>query len=232
MDGNGRWARKQNFLRLEGHRAGIASVKSVIRSCLKRKISILSLFAFSSENWQRPAEEVEFLMTLFLDALQNEVTELSKQGVQLLFSGDRSLLSTELQRQMRTSEQQTQNNAALTLNIMVNYGGKWDITQAVRTVAMEVQAGRLTPEAISESLLSLHLNTAQLPNPDLFIRTSGEYRISNFFLWQLAYTELYFTDVLWPDFGEEEFDKALRSYAKRQRRFGSLPNATLESILE
>jgi undecaprenyl diphosphate synthase len=228
MDGNGRWARKKGMLRLEGHRAGIASVKTVIRSCIKHDISILSLFAFSSENWQRPAEEVDFLMSLFLDALKKEVTKLSEQGVRLLFSGDRSLLSPQLQSQMLESETQTQHNRSLTLNVMVNYGGKWDITQAVKTMALRIQSGSLQPEAVTEAELSKHLNRAQLPDPDLFIRTSGEYRISNFFLWQLAYTELYFTDVLWPDFDECEFDKALHSFANRKRRYGSVSKESTE----
>ncbi len=226
MDGNGRWACQQGMLRFEGHRAGINAVKTVIQCCIKRGIPVLSLFAFSSENWQRPREEVSFLMELFLEALQKEVDELLKHGVRLIFSGDRTLLNPELALQMERAEELTAVNQTLVLNVMVNYGGKWDITQACRMLAEQVKAGKLKPENITEEQVARHLSNHPFGDPDLLIRTSGEQRISNFFLWQLAYTELYFTDILWPEFGEEAFEKALLDYSNRQRRYGVLPKAT------
>ncbi|MCC5791977.1 MAG: isoprenyl transferase [Legionellaceae bacterium] len=222
MDGNGRWAARQGLPRIEGHSAGVQAVKAVVACCLRNHISVLSLFAFSSENWQRPEPEVNFLMGLFLEALRQEVTELTQQGIRLRFSGDRSSLSKELQQEMREAERQTAKNQHLLLNIMVNYGGKWDITQACRAVARQVSTGQLSVDAISESVLARHLSHAGIPDPDLLIRTSGEYRLSNFFLWQSAYTELYFTEILWPDFDEQEFMRAIDSYRKRERRFGVL----------
>lgn len=227
MDGNGRWACQQGKLRFEGHRAGIKAVKTVIQCCIKRGIPVLSLFAFSSENWQRPREEVSFLMELFLEALQKEVNELSLHGVRLIFSGDRTLLNPELALQMERAEQLTADNQTLVLNVMVNYGGKWDITQACRKLVEQVSAGKLKPEDITEEQVEYHLSNHPFGDPDLLIRTSGEQRISNFFLWQLAYTELYFTDILWPEFDEEAFEKALLDYSNRQRRYGVLPETTI-----
>lgn len=220
MDGNGRWAQSHGLLRVEGHRAGVEAVKTVIRCCLQAQIPILSLFAFSSENWSRPEKEVEFLMQLFIEALGQEVQELHQHGVRLRFTGDREALSPILQEQMQAAETLTLNNTRLVLNVVVNYGGKWDIVQAVKTIAKRVCAGELVPEAIDESIISQSLSTDGLPDPDLFIRTSGEQRVSNFFLWQLAYTELYFADVLWPDFTADEFKKALASFSQRERRYG------------
>jgi undecaprenyl diphosphate synthase len=220
MDGNGRWAANQGLLRVEGHRAGVNSVKTTIQCCLKNNVSVLSLFAFSSENWARPETEVECLMDLFLQALEKEVSELSQQGVSLRFTGSREGLSVLLQDRMTEAEQLTAANNRLVLNVVINYGGRWDIIQAAKNISASVLSGDLSLEAISESLFSEHLNTHGLPDPDLFIRTSGERRISNFFLWQLAYTELYFSEVSWPDFNDEEFEKALTSFRQRERRFG------------
>ncbi|KTD23835.1 undecaprenyl pyrophosphate synthetase [Legionella lansingensis] len=220
MDGNGRWAQNRGLLRVEGHRAGVETVKTVIRCCLQTQIPILSLFAFSSENWSRPENEVEFLMQLFIEALGHEVQELHQHGVCLRFTGDRTGLSQKLQEQMQSAEKLTTNNNRLILNVVVNYGGKWDIVQAVKAIAKQVCAGQLKLEDIDESLIGNALSTHDLPDPDLFIRTSGEQRISNFFLWQLAYTELYFTDIQWPDFTAEEFKKALTSFSLRERRYG------------
>ncbi|KTD17339.1 polyprenyl diphosphate synthase [Legionella jordanis] len=220
MDGNGRWALSRGLLRVEGHRAGVEAVKTVIRCCLETGIPILSLFAFSSENWSRPSNEVEFLMQLFIDALGHEVKELHQHGIRLRFTGDRNGLSQKLQEQMQAAEKLTAENNRLTLNVVVNYGGKWDIVQATKTIARQILAGQLKPEDIDESLISNALSTHDLPDPDLFIRTSGEQRISNFFLWQLAYTELHFTDIHWPDFNVEEFRKALDSFSQRERRYG------------
>ncbi len=220
MDGNGRWAQSRGLLRIEGHRAGVESVKTVIRCCLENQIPILSLFAFSSENWSRPENEVEFLMQLFIEALGHEVQELHQHGICLRFTGDRSALSSALCEQMQAAETLTVNNNRLILNIVVNYGGKWDLVEATKTIVKRVCAGELTVDAIDERVLSCALSTHDLIDPDLFIRTSGELRISNFFLWQLAYTEMYFSDVHWPDFNAEEFQKALASFQQRERRYG------------
>lgn len=189
-----------------------------------KKVACLSLFAFSSENWARPMDEVSFLMELFIESLRRELSELNQNGVRMCFTGDRSLLSPTLQQQMREAESVTADNAQLTLNIVVNYGGKWDLVTAAKKAAQAIAQGQLTLDELDEARFASYLDTASLPEPDLFIRTSGELRISNFFLWQLAYTELYFTEVHWPDFGEEELEKALVSFSKRKRRFGQISN--------
>lgn len=223
MDGNGRWAENRSLMRIEGHKAGLESVKTVIQCCLNRKVACLSLFAFSSENWSRPVEEVDFLMQLFLDALKQELAEMHEHGIRLCFSGDRQPLSQVLQKQMQAAEMLTNANKNLILNIVINYGGKWDILTATKKIAAAVKSGDLALADINEKNFGNYLNTAKLPEVDLFIRTSGELRLSNFFLWQLAYTELYFTEVHWPDFKEEAFEQALTEYSKRNRRFGRIP---------
>lgn len=220
MDGNGRWAEQRNLLRFEGHRAGMVSVRTTVKCCLEQGIPVLSLFAFSSENWRRPVAEVEFLMALFIEALQKESEQLEAQGIQLRFLGALDELSPNLQEQMKQAEQITSHNTQLILNLAVNYGGQWDIMAAVKKVAEKVLSKELTLESLTESIFTNYLSTQALPHPDLFIRTSGEKRISNFFLWQLAYTELYFSDIHWPDFTEVEFKKALTSFQERERRFG------------
>ncbi|KTC90941.1 isoprenyl transferase [Fluoribacter dumoffii] len=222
MDGNGRWAESKGLPRIEGHKAGVESVKKIIRCCMTKGIPCLSLFAFSSENWSRPAEEVNFLMELFLESLRKELAELNQHGIRLRFTGDRGLLSAVLQQQMREAERVTENNEQLILNVVVNYGGKWDVVSAAKKVARAVQNGELAIDDITETSFAHYLDTERLPDPDLFIRTSGELRISNFFLWQLAYTELYFCEVHWPDFGEHELEMALASFNKRKRRFGQI----------
>lgn len=222
MDGNGRWAAQRGLLRIEGHRAGVDSVKTIIRCCLHHGIAILSLFAFSSENWARPLNEVDFLMQLFLQALKKEVDELHQHGVSLRFTGCRQALSVSLQHEMEQAEQLTSMNNKLILNIVINYGGRWEIVDAVKSISAKVQAGVVSIDEIDDALFASHLDTHDLPDPDLFIRTSGEQRISNFFLWQLAYTELYFSTVHWPDFNEIEFEQALISFKQRERRFGKL----------
>jgi len=222
MDGNGRWAENQGLPRIEGHKVGVESVRKMIRICMAKKVPCLSLFAFSSENWSRPAEEVNFLMELFIESLRKELVELNRNGIRMRFTGDRSILSPLLQEQMREAEATTANNTQFTLNLVVNYGGKWDIVTAVKKIAQAVVSGELALSDINEERFAHDLDTGDLPEPDLFIRTSGELRISNFFLWQLAYTELYFTDVHWPDFGEQEFELALASFSKRKRRFGQI----------
>lgn len=222
MDGNGRWAQSRGLSRVQGHSAGTEVVKNIIRCCLEHQIPTLSLFAFSSENWSRPETEVTFLMQLFIEALGREIQDLHQHGIRLKFTGDRSGLLVTLQEQMQIAEELTANNQQLILNIVVNYGGKWDLVQAVKTIAKRVEAAELSVDAIDETLLSQSLSIADLPDPDLFIRTSGEQRISNFFLWQLAYTELYFADVHWPDFSADEFEKALASFSQRERRYGKI----------
>lgn len=220
MDGNGRWAKKRLLPRAAGHKAGVDAVRRVVKACIEKKIAVLTLFAFSSENWRRPAQEVSYLMDLFVSALDREAKKLHEQNIKLSFIGDRTRFDEKLQRYMCEAEELTINNDGLHLVIAANYGGQWEISEAARRLAVEVEQGRLSSKEISPELLAAQLNTAHLPAPDLLIRTSGEQRISNFLLWQLAYSELYFTDVLWPDFSAEELDKALAFYAARERRFG------------
>jgi undecaprenyl diphosphate synthase len=220
MDGNGRWARKRGLPRFAGHKAGMDSVRAMVKVCLSEGIECLTLFAFSSENWRRPAEEVGLLMNLFMVALDHEVKKLHKHGVRLRIIGERSAFAPELQQRIAAAEQLTAANTALTLIIAANYGGRWDITQATRNLAERVARGELAADAITPQLLESCLSLAGLPEPDLFIRTGGEQRISNFLLWQLAYTELYFTPLLWPSFDEQALAVALESFAGRQRRFG------------
>ena len=220
MDGNGRWAKARGLPRVAGHKAGVETVRNIVQQCVQKGIEALTLFAFSSENWRRPPQEVGLLMELFLTALQMEVSKLNKNNVRLRVIGDISAFSEKLRNQMTKSQEQTRNNTGLTLVIAVNYGGRWDLAQASRRVAEQVAAGTLKPEQVDEELLGRYVCLHDLPEPDLFIRTSGEQRISNFLLWQLAYTELYFTDTRWPDFDASAFDQALLAYQKRRRRFG------------
>jgi len=220
MDGNGRWAQQRRRPRVIGHRAGARAVNRTIEYCLQHGIGALTLFAFSSENWGRPQDEVDALMKLFLNALDREVDELHRLGVRVRFIGDRSRFNKALLARMDAAEQRTAGNVALALNIAASYGGRQDIAQAARALAVEVAAGRLQPEQIDEALLGAHMALADLPAPDLFIRTGGDTRVSNFLLWQLAYTELWFTDVLWPDFDAGVLQQAIDAYVRRERRFG------------
>lgn len=220
MDGNGRWAKRKFLPRVAGHEAGAESVKQIVRQCSEKGIPILTLFAFSSENWHRPADEVEHLMNLFLQTLQEETESLHKNNIQLVIIGDCSRFEPALREQIRLSQELTEQNTGLTLVIAVNYSGRWDITNATRQIAEEVLKGNIQPSAITPELVNRFVCLSDMPEPDLFIRTSGEQRISNFMLWQFAYTELYFTNVLWPDFTKEEFELALEFYASRERRFG------------
>lgn len=228
MDGNGRWAESRGLPRIEGHRVGLESVRNAIRYCVRHNIPVLSIFAFSSENWARPAAEVDFLMELFVEALDREIKELHEKGVRMRFVGDRGPLSSTLSKRMQSAEKLTSTNTQLSLNVMMNYGGKWDIVQAAKAIARQVADGLIKPEDIDETMFASLLSVSDLPEPDLFIRTSGEQRISNFFLWQLAYTEFYFTDVHWPDFNDEEFDKALACFSQRKRRYGLTSNQLRE----
>lgn len=220
MDGNGRWAKSRFMPRIAGHRAGVEAARQVVRNCAKRKIKVLTLFAFSSENWRRPPQEVSFLMELFLTGLEREVKMLHENNIQLRFIGDRTRFNTKLLEKIQEVELLTCKNTGMVLIIAADYGGQWDIFQAVSQLARQIEAGELKSADLTPELLSSKLSFADLPDPDLFIRTSGEIRISNFMLWQLAYSELYFTDTLWPDFDENELEKALTHYANRERRFG------------
>jgi undecaprenyl diphosphate synthase len=220
MDGNGRWASARGKPRHTGHRAGVKSVRATVEIAAERGVEYLTLFAFSSENWGRPQEEVSNLMNLFLEALRREVDELHRNGVRLRFIGERAQLRPRLVKMIAAAEAKTAANTGLTLNIAVAYGGRWDIVSACRNLAARVASGELASDAIDEQALSNELQLAGAPDPDLLIRTGGEQRVSNFLLWNLAYAELWFTDVLWPEFGKDEFDQALSYYAKKQRRYG------------
>jgi undecaprenyl diphosphate synthase len=220
MDGNGRWAKKRFMPRIAGHRAGVEAARQVVQCCAKRNIKVLSLFAFSSENWRRPAAEVHYLMELFLTSLEREVDMLCENNIQLRFIGDRSRFNQKLQQKIIEVEKLTIKNTGMRLMIAADYGGQWDITHALYQIALDIEAGKVSSNSITPALVASKLSFADLPDPDFFIRTSGEQRISNFMLWQLAYTELYFTDTLWPDFGVNELDEALTYYASRERRFG------------
>ncbi len=220
MDGNGRWAQKRFLPRVAGHKAGVTAVRRAVRLCLDAGIEYLTLFAFSSENWMRPATEVEELMTLFLTLLDKEAHKLNENNICLKVIGDISKFNSRLQHTIHNAEQLTQKNTKLTLVIAANYGGRWDVTQATKKIAEAVKKGELNSEEITSELVNNNLVTAGIPEPDLLIRTSGEQRISNFLLWQLAYTELYFVKELWPDFSKEHFNKALEFFASRERRFG------------
>lgn len=220
MDGNGRWATQRHRPRAFGHRAGVHAVRRVIESCIRAKVEALTLFAFSSENWSRPAGEVRHLMDLFLRSLRKQARELAESGVRLRFIGERDRFSPDLRAAMAEAESATVATQRLTLNIAVNYGGRWDIVNAARELARAARAGLIDPESIDQASFERHLSLSALPEPDLFIRTGGEARISNFLLWHLAYTELYFTSVLWPDFDDAAFSAALAEFAQRERRFG------------
>ena len=220
MDGNGRWAEQRGKFRVSGHKAGVKSVRAAVRFAYQLKLEALTLFAFSSENWRRPEDEVSALMSLFITVLGSEVKKLHRNNICLKVVGERRGFSEHLQRKIADAENLTANNTGVTLNIAANYGGRWDITQASRRLAEQVAAGTLVPTDINEQLLSEHMQLADLAPVDLLIRTGGEHRISNFLLWQLAYAELYFTPVLWPDFGEEAFSDAIAAFVSRERRFG------------
>lgn len=220
MDGNGRWATQRKRPRAFGHRAGVHAVRRVIEACIRTGVQALTLFAFSSENWSRPEGEVRHLMDLFLRALRKEARELAANGVSLRIIGERARFSPDLQAAMAAAEACVVPAPRLTLNIAVNYGGRWDIVSAARALARAAAAGQIDPETIDQACFEQQLSLTALPEPDLFIRTGGESRISNFLLWHLAYTELYFTPVLWPDFDDAAFAAALTEYAQRERRFG------------
>jgi undecaprenyl diphosphate synthase len=223
MDGNNRWARREGFPGVAGHRAGAEVVRDIVEACEARGIRYLTLFAFSSENWGRPRAEVRALLALLSRYLRNEVSKLQSDGVQLRVIGRRDRFSSRLQRLIADAEAATAAGEKATLTLALDYGGRWDMTQVAKTIARDVRDGRLTDNDIDESLVAARLSTAALPDPDLCIRTAGETRVSNFLLWQFAYAEFWFTEVLWPDFDESVLDLALADYAVRERRFGVRP---------
>ena len=220
MDGNNRWAKRRLLPGVAGHKAGVDAVRAVIEVCAEAGVEVLTLFAFSSENWQRPAEEVGALMELFLSALRREARKLNENGISLRIIGDRSRFHPELQAAMLDAEEMTAGSGRFVLQVAANYGGQWDILQAAQRLAREAQEGRLNPDEVTPALFQSYLATGDMPLPDLCIRTGGERRISNFLLWQLAYAELYFSDLFWPDFKHDAMRTALADFAKRQRRFG------------
>ncbi|MDH5408349.1 MAG: isoprenyl transferase [Gammaproteobacteria bacterium] len=220
MDGNGRWAVNRHLPRVAGHKNGVNSVRAVVEASAQLGIEALTLFAFSSENWQRPKQEVETLMELFVTSIEKEVPQLHKNQIRLQFIGDRGAFKPKLQKKINEAEMLTQENKGLRLNIAANYGGKWDVLQAVKSIAERIEVGELKAEQITTDMINDYICLNELPELDLFIRTGGEQRVSNFLIWQLAYAELYFTDLLWPDFDTQAYTNALESYAGRQRRFG------------
>lgn len=224
MDGNGRWAKKRLLPRSVGHRAGADAIQHLVEAVIRQGVKILTIFAFSSENWSRPKEEVNELMNLFLTRLEKKLNELNDKNVRLRFIGELSALNPNLRKRFEEAQMLTKDNQLLELVVAINYGGQWDILEACKKAYQTLAEKQLPISALTQELFNQHLSTEDLPPPDLFIRTSGELRISNFLLWQLAYTELYFTEVLWPDFNEQQLQLALDAYASRQRRFGKIEN--------
>ncbi|MDF7671352.1 isoprenyl transferase [Orbaceae bacterium ESL0721] len=222
MDGNGRWAKQRNQLRAIGHRAGLKTVRKIVTYAANQGVKALTLYAFSSENWNRPETEVSALMSLFVYALNREIKSLAKNNIRLQIIGDISKFSQQLQKLILNAVKLTQNNSGLVLNIAANYGGRWDIVESAKKIASKVLQGELSIDEITEEHFNLEITMSNLPAVDLVIRTGGEYRMSNFLLWQSAYSELYFTDTLWPDFTEKQFEKAITTFNTRERRFGAV----------
>lgn len=226
MDGNGRWAQQRNRPRAVGHREGVKSVRDITEACAQLGIRYLTLYTFSTENWDRPSTEVNALMTLLIRTIERERQTLLENNVRLRTIGDITMLPSACQRELQETQERTCDNERLTLTLALSYSGKWDLVQAMRAIARDVKAGRIAPDAIDEAVVARHLATADLPDPDLLIRTGGEFRLSNFLLWQSAYTELYITERYWPDFRREQLYTALREYQDRDRRFGRVESAT------
>ncbi|MGI9228385.1 MAG: polyprenyl diphosphate synthase, partial [Gammaproteobacteria bacterium] len=220
MDGNGRWASQKGLPRSIGHKAGVQVLRDTVAHCAARGVQSLTAYAFSSENWQRPAKEVNFLLQLFVTALEEQLDSLNKNNVRLGFIGNLQAFPEQLQASIAAAEDKTRHNTGLRLVVAANYGGRWEISRICQDIARQVQGGELQPEAVTEELISSRTGNIVKDDPDLFIRTGGERRISNYLLWQLAYSELYFTDVFWPDFNEQELERALQWYVGRERRFG------------
>lgn len=232
MDGNGRWAKKRHLPRVAGHKAGVNATRKIVENCAKAKIEALTIFAFSSENWNRPAAEVSSLMALFITTISAEVKKLHKKNVCVTFIGDRSRFTEKLQDSINKSEQLTKDNTGLHLNIAANYGGRWDVVNACKELLAQVENNEVSVQDINEESFASLISLEDCPPPDLFIRTGGEQRISNFLIWQLAYTELYFVDTLWPDFSDENLETALQWFAGRQRRFGKTGQQITNELLQ
>ena len=226
MDGNGRWANKRHLPRAAGHKAGVGATRKLVENCAAKKIEALTIFAFSSENWNRPKSEVSSLMALFVTTITAEVKKLHKKNVRVQFIGDRDRFSEKLQASINGSEALTKNNTGLRFNIAANYGGRWDVVNACRSLTQDLQNNKI--QEITEEVFDSYVSLSDSPAPDLFIRTGGEQRISNFLIWQLAYSELYFVDTLWPDFSDDDLDEALNWFAGRQRRFGKTGQQVLD----
>ena len=224
MDGNGRWAKQKGNIRLVGHQKGVSTVSDIVTAAAEIGIKYLTLYTFSTENWNRPQDEVSGLMNLLISASEKNLEKLLKNNVKLLTIGDFESLPTKVRESLQKAIDKTAGNTGLTLILAISYSGQWDITQMVKSIAKDCKDGKLNIDEISQETIQNHLSTKGIPNPELLIRTSGEYRISNFLLWQIAYTELYFTDVLWPDFTKEEFLNAIKDFQNRQRRFGKVDN--------
>lgn len=222
MDGNGRWAKSRGSIRLHGHKAGVDSVRDITEACAQLGVKYLTLYAFSTENWGRPSAEVSGLMRILVSSLRKEADNLHKNNIQLVTIGQTSRFPNDCQRELNEAIELTQDNTRMQLCLALSYSGRWDITEAVKKIAVHVKEGRLDPSLINDQMISDHLSTANIPDPDLIIRTSGEYRISNFLLWQLAYSELYITEKYWPDFRRNQLYEAITSYQKRDRRFGKI----------
>lgn len=230
MDGNGRWAQKKGNIRLFGHKAGVESVRDVTESCAQLGVQHLTLYAFSTENWNRPSHEINGLMKLLVQSLRNEAERLKENDIKLVTIGQIERLPGKCQSQLKEVMEMTKDNSRMQLCLALSYSGRWDITEAVKQIASEVKKGTINPDEIHDGLIGSYLSTASVPDPDLIIRTSGEYRISNFLLWQLAYSELFITETYWPDFRRDELYKAIISYQKRDRRFGKVKNGYNKSV--
>ncbi len=220
MDGNGRWAKARHLPRAMGHKKGGEAAKNAIKYCIKNNIAYLTLYTFSSENWQRPKEEVDDLMNLFRLYMDSELDQMHENGIRLRFLGDRTPLSSDIIEKINHAEQLTVHNTRLNLNIALSYGSRQEITNAVKNIARQVEEGQILPEDVDENIVTKNLYTHDIPDPDMLIRTGGEHRISNYLLWQCAYTEFYFTDILWPEFNDQTFDAAIADFYNRERRFG------------
>ena len=230
MDGNGRWAQKKGNIRLHGHKAGVESVRDITESCAQLGVKYLTLYAFSTENWNRPSAEVNGLMKLLVQALRDEADRLIRNDIRLVTIGQIERLPVKCQTQLQEVKDLTESKERMQLCLALSYSGRWDITEAVRHIAEDVVAGKVVPDEINDHLISSYLSTARIPDPDLIIRTSGEFRISNFLLWQLAYSELYITETYWPDFRRDELYQAITSFQKRDRRFGKVKNGHNKSL--
>ncbi|MEN8927258.1 MAG: isoprenyl transferase [Flavobacteriales bacterium] len=230
MDGNGRWANSQGKDRLHGHNSGVSSVREVLKAAQKHEVNYLTLYTFSTENWNRPKDEVDGLMNLFAKTIANEIEELHENQVKINFIGNTNLLPEFAREALLSASNYTENNTGIVLTLALSYSSRWEILEATKQIAAEVKNGNLAPEEINEEVFSSKLSTAGIPDPELIIRTSGEYRISNFLLWQIAYSEFYFTETLWPDFTEDEFNKAIDSFQNRERRFGKTSTQLKETL--